>query len=102
MIHVIASISFKSEKLHELKEIYQVFAPKVEDEPGCILYSPTADFSTEIPTQVTDNSIITVIEKWESLAAFEAHLVAPHVQQFREDIKGIVDKVTIKVLQELI
>jgi len=102
MIHVIASIYVKNGKLAEMKEIYQSFAPKVENEPGCLMYRPTSDFRTEIPTQVKDENIITVMEKWESLEAFEAHLVAPHVLQFRESIAGIVEKVSIKVLQDLI
>lgn len=102
MIHVIASISIKEGRLEDIKKIYEFFAPKVEIEKGCRMYCPTFDYSTDIQTQVKDNNVITVIEKWESIEDFKAHLSAPHVLQFREDIKGIVENVSIKVLEDLL
>lgn len=102
MIHVIASIYIKNGKLDEIKAIYKAFVPEVESESGCILYCPTYDFPTDISTQIKDRTVITVIEKWASSQAFHAHLTAPHVIQFREDIKGIVEKVSIKVLENLL
>ena len=101
MIHVIASIFIKEGKLAEITKIYESFVPKVLAEEGCIMYCPTADFETEIPTQLKEKNIVTVIEKWEDLEAFHAHLNAPHSCEFREDIKDIVEKVSIKVLKNI-
>lgn len=101
MLHVIASITIKEGAIEDIKRIYASFTPKVEQEEGCIMYRPTVDYLTDIHTQVLDNCTITVIEKWESEAAFKAHLNAPHVLQFREDIKGIVENVSIKVTEDM-
>lgn len=100
MIHVIASIYIEQGKLPEILKIYESFTPQVNNEDGCIMYSPTVDQPTEIITQVQDSAIITVIEQWENLEAFNAHLNAPHVIEFRKNIKGIVEKVSIKVLKD--
>ncbi len=102
MIHVIASIYIKEGKLSEIMKIYESFVPKVIAEKGCIMYCPTADFETKIPTQSKEKNIITVIEKWEDLESFNAHLCAPHSREFRKDIKEIVEKVSIKVLKNIL
>ena len=58
------------------------------------------DIDANIPPQILDENVVTIIEKWESLEALTAHLSAPHMLSYREKIKGIVDDVSIKVLQE--
>ncbi len=100
MIHVIASIFVKENKMGQVLGIYERFAPKVNMEEGCLMYLPVLDYPTDIATQVKDKNILTVIEKWETMDAFRAHLNAPHVIRFREDIKGVVEKVLIKVLKQ--
>ncbi len=102
MIHVIASIYVKEGKMPEIQKIYEFFVPKVNNEDGCIMYLPTIDHQTDIPTQSKDVNMVTVIEKWESMQAFNSHLSASHVVEFRAQIKGIVEKVTIKVLKEML
>jgi len=99
MIHVIASIHVRKGKMSDLLGIYETFVPKVNKEPGCIMYLPTIDHPTDIATQVQAANIVTIIEKWESMAAFKAHLSAAHVAEFRENIIGVVEKVSIKVLK---
>jgi len=102
MIHVIASIYVREGRLSEITEIYESFVPKVLAEKGCMMYCPTADFETEIPTQQKERNIVTVIEKWEDLESFNAHICAPHSCEFRENIKDIVEKVSIKVLKNIL
>jgi len=102
MIHVIASIFIKADKLADIIKIYQTFAPLVNEEKGCLLYQPAMDCKTDIKTQVRDERIVTVIEKWETLDAFKNHLNAPHVVEFRKNIKNVVEKVSIKVLTDVI
>ena len=102
MIHVIASIFIKKGKWSDAVKIYESFVPKVMSEKGCIMYCPTADYETKIQTQKKEKNIITVIEKWENIASFNAHLSAPHVLKFREDVQDVVEKVSIKVLKDVI
>ena len=100
MIHVLASIVIEEGKMPDVLKIYENFVPLVTGETGCLMYQPTLDVDTPIPTQVKDDNLVTVIEKWESMEAFNAHLNAPHVIQFRKEIKGIVKNISIKVLTE--
>ena len=100
MIHVIASIYIKDGRMPDVLKIYKGFTSKVNQEEGCLQYLPTLDHQTDIATQVQESNVVTVIETWEDMAVFKAHLNAPHVIQFREDIKGIVEKVSIKVLTD--
>ena len=78
MIHVIAEIEVVEGKreafLDEFRRIIQI----VRDEDGCIEYGPAIDVATEIGEPPRPN-IVTVIEKWASEAALEAHLKAPHM-----------------------
>ncbi len=99
MVHVITSISVAKGKIADVLKIYETFTPLVNEEKGCAMSLPTVDFDTDIPTQHKENGIITVIEKWESIEDFYAHLSASHMIEFRENINGLVDKVSIKVLQ---
>ena len=102
MIHVIASIHIKQGKLADIHKIYQSFVPKVKQEKGCFMYCPTADYETQIATQHKESHCITVIEQWQDLDCFHAHLNAPHVLAFRQDIQGIVEQVSIKVLEAIV
>jgi quinol monooxygenase YgiN len=74
--------------------------PKVHAEEGCIEYGPTIDVETEFPPQqrVGDDAVV-VVEKWESVEALEAHLMAPHMLEYREAVKDIVSDVSLLVLQ---
>ena len=99
MVHVIASITVQPNTLSDALAIYQSFAPQVHQEKGCLMYQPTIDIATQIGTQEKNANTITVIEKWQDMASFNAHLVAPHVLQFRENMKGIIDTISIKVLE---
>lgn len=101
MIHVIASIHVPADKVSRLAEIYNDFVPLVLLEEGCREYAPTVDYPTDVARQVRDDAIVTVIEKWTDIEAFKAHINMPHSVQFRKDIEGIVDQVSIKILKGL-
>ncbi len=102
MVNVIASIRVKEGKRAELLEIFKANVPAVRAEDGCIDYYPTVDVEAnfDYPPQEKDPSLITVIEKWESLAALRAHTKAPHMLAYREKVKDLVTGLSIKVLEE--
>ena len=52
-----------------------------------------------MPAQNLEPDVVTVIEKWNTLEDLKAHLVAPHMLAFRERVKGMVEDVTLKVLE---
>jgi quinol monooxygenase YgiN len=101
MINVIASIHIKEGRLSEFIEIFKSNIPKVLEEKGCIEYVPTVDVPTGLPPQELDNNVVTIIEKWDSLEDLQAHLLAPHMLAYKEKVKDLVDKLSLKVLGEV-
>ena len=101
MINVIASIHIKEGRLSEFIEIFKSNIPKVLEEKGCIEYVPTIDVSTGLPPQELNNNVVTIIEKWDSLEDLQVHLSALHMLAYKENVKDLVDKVSLKVLGEV-
>lgn len=100
MINVIASIQIKPGQLSEFIEIFKSNIPKVIKEKGCIEYVPTIDVPTGLPPQELNNNVVTIIEKWDSLEDLKAHLSAPHMLEYREQTKDLVEKMSVKVLKK--
>ncbi len=101
MIHVVARISAKQGHAPELLTAFKELLPAVHIEKGCISYVPTIDLATDIDRQGPVNSdTITIIEKWESLDHLKAHLVAPHMQNFRDHVGAIVSETDLRILEE--
>ena len=100
MINVLASVHLKPGKRAEFLPICKANIPNVREEKGCIEYAAAVDVDAGLDPQVLDEDMVTVIEKWESLQALNDHLVAPHMLSYRDQVKDLVDKVILKVLQE--
>ncbi|HJV35549.1 putative quinol monooxygenase [Geomonas sp.] len=100
MIVVLASIRVKSAKQAEFLDIFKQNIPKVREEKGCIEYFPTIDCDAGLPIQILDGEVVTIIEKWESLAALNDHLASSHMLDYREKVKDLVEEVSLKVLAE--
>ena len=100
MIYVIASIHVKKGRLQDFIEVFKSNVPNVREERGCIQYFPTVDINADLPPQILDETVVTVIEYWDSVDALHDHLATPHMLAYREKVKGIVEDISIKVLQE--
>lgn len=100
MIRVIASIQIKEGHLSEFIEIFKSNIPKVLEENGCIEYVPTVDVPTGLPPQELNKNVVTIIEKWNSVEGLMAHLSAPHMLEYKEKTKNLIDNLSIKVLRE--
>ena len=101
MINVIASIRVKAGRLSEFIEIFKSNVPSVKEEKGCIEYLPTIDIDADLPPQIMDETVVTIIEKWESLKSLHDHLKSPHMLTYKEEVKDIVEDLSIKVLEEV-
>ncbi len=100
MIFVIAAIEVAPGKRDAFLQEFRRLAPLVRQEDGCIEYGPTIDFETNIPAQGEPRpDIVTVMEKWESIEALEDHLIAPHMVDYRSQVKEIVRGTKLQVLQ---
>ena len=99
MINVIASIQIKEGQLLKFIEIFKTNIPNVLEEKGCIEYVPTIDAPTGLPPQELDKNTVTIIEKWNTLEDLQAHLKAPHMLAYKEEVKDIVEKLSLKILK---
>jgi quinol monooxygenase YgiN len=101
MINVIASIYIREGKINGYVQILKALVPVVRNEQGCIEYLPAGDMGSGLAMQTLDKDVVTIIEKWASLEALQAHNRSPHMLVHREKVKDMVDHVSIKVLREL-
>ena len=100
MIHVIASITVKDSERDAFLQIFKANVPKVLEEEGCVEYAATVDFPTEVPIQKTNENVVTVVEKWETFAHLEAHFTAPHMLEYKAKVEGMVEDVSLKILED--
>ena len=99
MIHVIATVELAPGTREKFLSEFRKIIPEVRAEAGCIEYGPAVDAKTDIPIQFKLGADkVVVIEKWESVAALEAHGVAPHMQAYRAKVKGFVKSMELRVL----
>ena len=99
MIHVVATIEVSAGRRDAFLEEFFRIVPTVRSEAGCIEYGPWADVPNNIsdPPLARDN-VVVVIEKWESIEALEAHLMAPHMLEFRKAIEGMRVGISLQIL----
>ncbi len=100
MINVLASIQIKEGQLSKFIEIFKSNIPNVLEEKGCIEYVPTVDTPTGLPPQELDKNSVTIIEKWNTQEDLQAHLTAPHMLAYKEEVKDLVEKLSLKILKE--
>ena len=98
MICVIAAIKAKTGQRNALLECIKDNLSNVHAETGCIEYQPMVDTESSLGAQQLDENVVTMVEKWETMANLNAHAVAPHMLEYREKVKDIVESVSLKVL----
>ena len=100
MLHVIATIEVTPGKRDALLAEFRRNVPLVRAEAGCIEYEPTVDAHADLPVSVpVRDDVVVVIEKWASVEALRAHMVAPHMQEYRARVKDFVVRVQLQLLQ---
>ena len=100
MIYVIATVNLVAGRRDDFLARFRQVMPLVHDEQGCIEYGPTLDVATDIPAQGGARpNVVTIVERWESLADLQAHLVAPHMAAYRADVKEMVERTTLQILE---
>jgi quinol monooxygenase YgiN len=100
MIFVVATIELIEGKRHDFLERVRELVPQVRAEKGCVEYSPAIDFPSGIKAQVPQReNVVVMMEKWQDLKSLEAHLTAPHMLEYRQDVKNWVIKTQLWVLQ---
>ena len=100
MIHVLAQVETVPGHRDDFFAEFAQVAPLVRQESGCIEYGAAIDVQTGITVQnfLGDNTVM-IVEKWESVEHLKAHLVAPHMSDYRLRVRPHVQGVTLKVLE---
>ncbi len=100
MIHVVAVITAKPGLRAQVLEVFNANRAAVLAEEGCIEYGATVD-AQGVPTSKASfgPDTFVVIEKWESLAALQAHAVAPHMAAYGAKTKELTESRLIHVLE---
>lgn len=99
MICVIATIEVVPGQREAFLAEFRRVVPKVLQEPGCLEYAPMVDVPTSIGLQSPARpDVVTVVEKWSSVEALEAHLVAPHMVEYRKAVKDLVKEASLRIL----
>ncbi len=100
MIHVIATIELAPGTRDAFLRAFHEVMPLVKAEDGCIEYGPAIDIKINLAVQVPfRENTVTVVEKWSTVDALQAHLSAPHMIDYRTKVKDFVRHVTLQVLQ---
>jgi quinol monooxygenase YgiN len=88
MIIVNGTVRFGAGKLEGLKPALARNIAATRAEPGCLSYAYGVD--------VADGDLVHVSEQWESEAAIDAHMAAPHMAEMMATIGGAIEAVSIK------
>lgn len=100
MIHVIAKIETAPGKRGDFLTEFHKLVPLVLEEDGCVEYGPTTDADTGLEAQnLAGENVAVIIERWESLDALRAHLVADHMTAYRERVKDLVVGTALEVYE---
>ncbi len=99
MICVIATIEVADGRREDFLAEFRKLVPKVLAEKGCLEYAPMVDVASGIGVQAPPRpNVVTIVEKWESLEALEAHLIAPHITAYRKSVKALVKGTSLVIL----
>jgi len=99
MICVIATIEVVEGRCEDFLAKFHGVVPKVSAETGCLEYAPMVDVPTGIGLQTPARpDVVTIVEKWESIEALEAHLIAPHMIEYRKGVKDLVKGTSLRIL----
>jgi quinol monooxygenase YgiN len=99
MIHVIAKIELNPGARATYLAEFAGVAPQVRAKRGCIEYVATVDAPTGLDwQQLTGPDCVTIIEKWDSVEALQAHNTSTHMQGVRSRMRDLVRARAINIL----
>lgn len=100
MIHAVAIFRTKPELRDQALEAFRALSRDVLNESGCLEYALTVDAQGLRPSKGTlGEDAIAIVEKWESLPAFQAHMQAAHMLEFSATAKDYFVGRIVHVLQ---
>jgi len=99
MIHVLAVVTARPGQRAAVLAAFRANVPNVLAEAGCIEYGAAIDAENALPFQTRYGpDTFVVVEKWESMAALEAHAAAPHMKAYGARTKDLIASRVIHIL----
>ena len=99
MIHVIATIELKPNCREAYLAVLQKNVPNVKAEAGCLAYEPAVDIDSGLPVQgALRESVVTIVEAWESLEHLVVHLKTPHMAAYRDAVADYVENLSVQIM----
>ncbi len=100
MIHVLAMITAHPGMRANILAAYRDNVAAVRAEDGCLQYEAVVNSAAVLPgmARFGDDSFV-VVERWASLAALQAHAVAPHMKAYGAKVKEWTAARAIHVLE---
>jgi len=100
MVHVVVMVKVKEGKAGDFVRLFKSVASTVSQEKGCVQYMATVD-APDAPPETVDKNTVTILEKWDCLEDIQNHMATPHMKEFFEKQKDLVEGISImKMLQE--
>jgi quinol monooxygenase YgiN len=100
MICVLATIESVEGRRDELLALLRDLLPAVRAEKGCVEYAPMIDTPSALPPQEPlRTNVVVMVEKWESVAALQAHLKTPHMAEFAKQAGPLRLSMSLQVLE---
>jgi quinol monooxygenase YgiN len=98
-VYVIATVQVRPNMLEHLAREFRTVSAEVRAEHGCLEYCAAIDVASGLTRQSPLRAdIVTVVERWEDIAALTAHSTAPHMEAFRKRIADYVVATSLQVL----
>ena len=99
MIHVMAIVTAKPGQRETVLAAFRANIPAVQAEEGCVQYEPVIDAPDAGPIQTAlGPDSFCVVERWESMAALQAHGASAHMKAYAATVKELLASRTIHVL----
>ena len=100
MIHVLAVITAHPGLRDRILDAWRGNAAAVHAEDGCVQYEAVVDAAGAAPgmARFGDDTFV-VVERWASMAALQAHAVAPHMKAYAISVKEWTANRAIHVLE---
>jgi quinol monooxygenase YgiN len=100
MVYVVVMVKTKEGKAEEFVRLFKTVASTVEQEKGCVQYIATVD-APGAPPETVDRNTVTILEKWECIEDIQNHMATPHMKEFFERQKDLVEGTSVmKMLRE--
>lgn len=99
MIHVLAVITAKPGLRDSILEAWRANVDAVLAEVGCLAYEAVVDVADDASGFAKFGAdTFVVVERWASMAALQAHAVAPHMKAYASKVKELTASRAIHVL----